>query len=196
MTFGPRLSCLGPFFIHCSSLRPIYTKCMHKSRRQLAITSYTARAEARRTGLERFADGLTKSFGTVTFLVINAIWFLIWIVWNTGQLGVAAFDPFPYGLLTMIVSLEAIFLAIIVLISENRAARVASLREEIDLQVNMIAEEEVTKIMQMLVLLMEKNGFDFSTDPEMERMLRPVKNEDIEKALEDEIAANSGKSHT
>jgi uncharacterized membrane protein len=169
---------------------------MHKSRRQLAITSYTARAEARRTGLERFADGLTKSFGTVTFLVINAIWFLIWIVWNTGQLGVAAFDPFPYGLLTMIVSLEAIFLAIIVLISENRAARVASLREEIDLQVNMIAEEEVTKIMQMLVLLMEKNGFDFSTDPEMERMLRPVKNEDIEKALEDEIAANSGKSHT
>src|SRR5688572_11004757 len=117
------------------------------SRRRHVIKSFKAKADAKRTGAEKFADLLTQKFGSVLFLGLNAMWFAVWMVWNTGLIpGLQAFDPFPFGLLTMTVSLEAIFLAIIVLISQNREAKVNELREEVDLQINMIAEEEITKL--------------------------------------------------
>src|SRR4051812_26070860 len=85
---------------------------------RLVVQSFRAKADAKRTLSDKFADKLTSKFGTVLFLCLNALWFFIWIVINTNLIpGVKAFDPFPFGLLTMVVSLEAIFLAIIVLIS-------------------------------------------------------------------------------
>jgi uncharacterized membrane protein len=91
------------------------------SRRRHIIHSYKARSDERRTLWERVADTSTAMFGSVTFLSLNTVWFTVWILLNTGVFGNQAFDPFPFGFLTMIVSLEAIFLAIIVLISQNRA---------------------------------------------------------------------------
>jgi uncharacterized membrane protein len=159
-------------------------------RRHRIIKSLKARADERRSGAEKFADWLTNYFGTVTFLSLNAAWFTVWIVVNTGLVpGVAPFDPFPFGLLTMIVSLEAIFLAIIVLISQNRAERVADLREEIDLQINTIAEKEVTKIMRMLATLLEKNGLDIQNDVELQEMLRPVDSNSLQQRLEKQLNA-------
>ena len=70
---------------------------------------------------ERVADQFTAFSGSMTFVYIHAIWFLIWVTWNTGLLGLVPFDPYPFGLLTMIVSLEAIFLSTFVMISQNRA---------------------------------------------------------------------------
>jgi uncharacterized membrane protein len=100
---------------------------------------------------------------------------------------ISIFDPFPFGMLTMVVSLEAIVLAVIVLISQNRAARISELREEIDIQVNMIAETEITKIMKLITVLLEKNGVNIATDPELKKMLEPIDIKKIEAELEKQI---------
>lgn len=155
---------------------------------RLVVQSYKSKADAKRSLADKFADNLTVKFGSVAFLTLNATWFFVWISLNTGIVpGFTPFDPFPFGLLTMIVSLEAIFLAIIVLISQNRAAKIAELREEIDLQVNSIAESEITKIIEMQRLLLEKAGVKLD-DPEVEEMLRPIRSSDIEKMLEKQLS--------
>lgn len=156
-------------------------------RSQIVVRSLKAEADKKRTTAERFADWLTDYFGTVTFLTINAIWFAVWIVINVGLVpGIQPFDPFPFGLLTMVVSLEAIILAIIVLISQNRASRIDDLREEIGLQINTLAEEEVTKMIKLQIMLLKKNGVDVHNDPEIQRMLVPISSAEIERHLEAE----------
>ena len=83
--------------------------------------SVKARANVKRTLSERLADEMTAGFGSMPFLIANCVWFVVWIAANTGLVhGLPEFDPFPFGLLTMIVSLEAIILAIVVLISQNQ----------------------------------------------------------------------------
>jgi uncharacterized membrane protein len=154
---------------------------------RLVVKSYRARADASRSVLDKVADKLTTWFGSMPFLVANFIWFAAWISINTGLIpGVSIFDPFPFGLLTMIVSLEAIGLAIIVLITQNRGAKIAEVREEIDLQITSIAETEITKVINMLHLLLEKNGIKLD-DPDLEDMLRPIRSEDIERVLEKQL---------
>ncbi|KKW30827.1 MAG: hypothetical protein UY72_C0002G0002 [Candidatus Uhrbacteria bacterium GW2011_GWD2_52_7] len=105
----------------------------------------------RRSPSERIADLLTDGFGTISFFMVNVVLFAAWIIVNAGLVrGIAPFDPYPFNFLTMVVSLEAIFLSVIVLISQNRAAKNADLREEIDFQVNVQSEREITKILNML----------------------------------------------
>lgn len=158
-----------------------------KKRKQI-FKSFKAKADARRSGVEKLADEMTTTFGSMGFLVANVIWFVAWILINTNHVpGVAAFDPYPFNLLTTVVSLEAITLAIFVLISQNRAAKVDDLREELDLQINLISEREVTKVIKLIALLLEKQGVDLSQDPELKKMLRPVSASEIEKHLEKEI---------
>lgn len=153
--------------------------------RKRVIKSFEAKANSNRTLAEQAADFITARFGSMTFLGINIAWFLIWIIANIGLIpGIKSFDPFPFGLLTMVVSLEAIFLSIIVLISQNRAARIDDLREEIDLQINTIAEEEITKMMELQVMLLKKQGIDVSGDQELRQMLEPTDKTAIEKALQ------------
>lgn len=152
------------------------------------IKSLKAKANARRTIFEKFADITTATAGSFAFLALNLLWFVGWVLINTNLIpGVEAFDPFPFGLLTMVVSLEAIVLAILVLISQNRAAKIDDIREEIDLQVNVIAEQEITKVLTLLTILLKKNGVDLSSDKGLSEMLKPISTEKLEKALEKEI---------
>jgi len=158
------------------------------TRRREVIKSFKAKADAKRTKTEKFADWMTSYFGSINFLILNVVWFIIWIVYNTIAIsGIVPFDPFPFGLLTMIVSLEAICLAVIVLISQNREARIAELREEVDLQINTITENELTKAIYLMTVLMEKNGISIDDDPELKQMLQPVRSEDIERHLEQQL---------
>lgn len=158
-----------------------------RSRRRI-IQSFEVKANANRTITEKMADFMTAKFGSMAFLLLNALWFSSWILINTGFIpGVVPFDPFPFGLLTMVVSLEAIFLAITVLIAQNRAAKTDDLREEVGLQINTIAEEEITKMMELQVLLLEKSGIDVSNDAELKKMLEPTDTSKIEKTLEKQI---------
>jgi uncharacterized membrane protein len=124
----------------------------------------------------------------VGFLALNVGWFVIWLLVNGGLVPtLRPFDPFPFSLLTMIVSLEAIILSVFVMISQNRAAKIDELREEVDLQVDIITEAEMTKLLIMVKLLLEKNGIDISNDPDLSEMLVPTDTEKIEEALEEEV---------
>ncbi len=119
----------------------------------------------------KLADFLNDFFGTIWFFNANVAVFAIWVAINVGWVpGVSAFDPFPFPLLTTLVSLEAIFLSIIVLMSQNRAAKLADLRSEVDFQVNVQAEREVTKMLQMLDEIQHKLGIDHRNDAELNQM--------------------------
>jgi len=123
--------------------------------------------------VEQAADRMTAMFGSVLFLTVNAFFFFAWMLLNSGRLvPITALDPFPFNLLTMIVSLEAIFLSIIVLMSQSRAARIAELREEIDFQVNVQAEREITKILKMLDVIQRRLRIHPAEDKELAGMKR------------------------
>lgn len=112
---------------------------------------YTLHARARRSLPQRIADGMTRMFGSAAFFLLHIAFFAGWIVWNIGMIpGLAVFDPYPFGMLTMAVSLEAIFLSIIVLMSQQRAAWIADVREELDFQVNVRAEQEIGEMVSAL----------------------------------------------
>ncbi len=101
--------------------------------------------------VEKIAHVLTSFFGTLWFLIMNVCFFVVWIIWNL-ELHPAAnvFDPYPFGMLTMIVSLEAIVLSVVVLISQNRANRLADAREEIDFEVDVASEKQIAAVMKTL----------------------------------------------
>ncbi|MDP9249272.1 MAG: DUF1003 domain-containing protein [bacterium] len=172
---------------HTSFLKGLFgdnTEGAHKR----IFHSMKAKADAKRKPVEKLADWMTSRFGSPRFLWFNIIVFASWLLINTGHIkGVPIFDPFPFSLLTTAVSLEAIMLAIFVLISQNRTTKLDDLREETHLQLNLISEKEITKIIKMMALLLEKQGIDISQDPELRKMLRPFNENDIEKMLEKEI---------
>ena len=155
---------------------------------QRARRAIKAEHMAERTRMDLIADGLAAVGGSTPFLAIHVLWFLLWIPWNLGLFGVAPFDPFPFGLLTMVVSLEAIFLSIFVLMSQSREAKIAELREEVMLQVNLRIEQEVTKTLQLVAGLYTRLNLPRGDDPELEEMLRPLDSERIERDLIDQIA--------
>lgn len=159
------------------------------SKRKLILKSFKAKSDAKRTMAQSLADWMTKTFGTFTFLMFNLMFFAVWILINLNLLpDYPTFDPYPFNMLTTLVSLEAIILSVFVLISQNRAQRIDDLREEIDLQITVIAEKEVTKIMNMLYLLLEKNGIDLSKDPELKKMLKSTSTDVLEKNLQKELS--------
>jgi uncharacterized membrane protein len=101
---------------------------------------------------DRAADAVTAFAGSLNFVYIHAVWFGIWIALNVGIFGAAAFDKFPFGLLTMIVSLEAIFLSTFVMVSQNRQALRSDIRSEVDFENNLRSEIWSVHIGQMLGL--------------------------------------------
>lgn len=150
--------------------------------------SIKGKAAEKRSIPDILVDRTTALLGSNLFLLVNLLVLMSWIVINTGQIpGIEPFDEFPFSLLTTIVSLEAIILAILVLISQNRAAKVADLREEVQLQVNVLTEEEITRMMSMLVLLLQKNGIPIPEEQRVQEMLRDTDVIEIEKSMEKEI---------
>lgn len=140
-------------------------------RRRQFFKSFEAKSLRNRPPLVKFADDLTSWTGTPTFLLLNTYLFVVWIGLNVKLIpGITPFDPFPFGLLTMMVSLEAIFLSIFVLISQNRSAYISTIRDEVHLQINMQSEREVTKILQILADMRQKMGIT-KEDPELHQML-------------------------
>ena len=152
-----------------------------------AFRAVKAQHGADRTAIEKFANQLTTIASSTPFLLLHIVWFLIWITWNVGLLHYERFDPFPFGLLTMVVSLEAIFLSIFVLMAQTRESAIAELREEVTLQVNLRMEEEVTKTLQLVSGLYRRMGYELADDPELREMLQPLDAAAIEKELMEQI---------
>jgi uncharacterized membrane protein len=158
-----------------------------------AVRALKARHSAKRSRLETAADRLTRVASSGYFLASHVVWFGAWIVWNTGLVpGLDPIDPFPFGLLTMIVSLEAIFLSIFVLMAQRRESSIAELREEITLQVLMRAEEEVTKTLQLVAGLYPRLGHKLAEDPELAEMMKPLDPDAIERLLTSQIERADG----
>jgi uncharacterized membrane protein len=128
---------------------------------------------------ERLADAITTFSGRMVFVYVHIVWFGLWILLNTGRMGVPTFDPFPYGLLTMIVSLEAIFLSTFVLISQNRLSEEAEGRANLNLQIGLLTEHEVTRVLQMLDAIQDKLGIDNDEDSELADLEMETKPEDV-----------------
>lgn len=161
-----------------------------RSARQLANRAFVAvkAQHARDRGpVERLAQLLNDIASSTPFLVVHVVWFLVWISWNIGLLKLRPFDPYPFGLLTMVVSLEAIFLSIFVLLAQKREAAIAELREEIALQVGLWTEQEVTKSLQLITGLYRRLGHPIADDPELREMLRPLDVKGIENRLVKQI---------
>jgi uncharacterized membrane protein len=124
-----------------------------------AIAKLEHDALERRTATERVSDAITKLVGNVGFLLAQVILISSWSLANLHVIpGLKAFDPFPFGVLGLVVSSESVFLTIFVLISQSRMARQSERRSHLDLQVGMLSEQELTTILQMLQKLCQHVG--------------------------------------
>lgn len=151
---------------------------------------------AKRHWTIRLADRLTETFGSIWFLLCNLIFFTGWIAVNNGLIpAVTPFDPYPFILLITLVSLEAIMLSIIVLMSQNRASAINTLRDEMELQVEMIAEREVTKALKLLTDLHRHHGVKSEDDPDLAAMLKDTDLSYIERKLEEQLASEPTPFH-
>ena len=137
------------------------------------------KAARERTVHDRIADTITSFSGRMGFVYVHIVWFGLWLLLNTGRVGVRAFDPFPYGLLTMIVSLEAIFLSTVVLISQNRLSGELERRADLDLHIGLLTEHELTRVLQMLDAIQRKMGIDDDAASELADLEMETKPEDV-----------------
>jgi uncharacterized membrane protein len=152
------------------------------------IQSFEAKEMRKRPFIIKMADRLTSFFGSVWFLAFNLGLFLFWIIANLGYInGIHVFDPFPFFFLTTGVSLEAIMLTIVVLVSQQRQSQVGKIREELDMQVNQIAEKEITKALIILKQIAEKQGIKLDGDKELDEMIKGIEVSYIERKLEEQL---------
>ena len=126
-----------------------------------AIAKLEHEALLRRTPTERASDAITKMIGSTAFLLLQVLLVLAWSAINLRLIpSVAPFDPFPFGILALVISSESVVLTIFVLISQNRMARQAEKRSHLDLQVGMLAEQELTAMLQMQHKICQRLGID------------------------------------
>ncbi|HEY4001234.1 MAG TPA: DUF1003 domain-containing protein [Candidatus Xenobia bacterium] len=136
-------------------------------------------ASTRRSFQYKISDAITDFSGQLGFVYLHVLWFGAWIVLNMGWMGLTAFDPFPYGLLTMVVSLEAIFLSTFVLISQNRLSEAAERRADLDLQIGLLTEHEVTRVLQMLEAIHAHLQIENHEDSDLAQLEMETRPEDV-----------------
>ena len=132
--------------LHLLAAMSVMTRKADELLRTRVSRNVNEEIEEHLTPLQRVADGIAWFSGSMLFVFVNGIWFLTWIVLNTLPVGITPFDPYPFSFLTMIVSLEAIFLSCFVLVSQNRQAEKDRVRSDIEYEVNIKAELEITHL--------------------------------------------------
>jgi uncharacterized membrane protein len=123
-------------------------------------------ALANRSGADRMAAFIARFCGSMSFVWLHVLAFACWIGANSWP-GLAHWDPYPFTFLTLVVSLEAIFLSSFILISQNYELRISDRRNQLDLQINLLTEQENTKMIQMLERIAKKVGADNGSDPDV-----------------------------
>jgi uncharacterized membrane protein len=152
-----------------------------------SIVKMRLNEERKKGPQEKVADALTRFSGSMVFVCVHAIWFGVWIALNVGWLGGKPFDPFPFSLLTLIVSLEAIFLSTFVLISQNRAGAIADKRADLDLQINLLSEHEITRLLALMDAVADHLGIDLDKKPELEELKKDVPAEEVLERIESRL---------
>jgi uncharacterized membrane protein len=137
-----------------------------------SVAEMQSTLEHRRTVVDRLADVIGGFSGSMTFVFLHVAFLAAWFLFNTLPLGLHHFDPYPFILLCMIVSVEGVLLSTFVLMKQNRMQYRADMREQLDLQVNLLAEKEVTKTLQLLRAICQKLEIEpnFENDPELLEM--------------------------
>ena len=154
-----------------------------------AIADLEERALHQRGTATRLGDAISRVTGSVPFVLFHIVGLSAWFVVNAGIVrGVEPFDPFPFNFLTLVVSLEAIFISVFVLMSQNRMTRQAEKRAHLHLQVNMLAEQELTAILRMVQGLCNKHGVEvLMLEDRLEELGKETDVQSVAAALEDRL---------
>jgi uncharacterized membrane protein len=148
-------------------------------------------AVAKRTVADRVAEFVARFCGSITFVWIHAALFSAWIAWNAVP-QLPHFDPYPFTFLTLCVSLEAIFLSAFILISQNYEMRMTVRRSQLDLQINLLSEQENTKMLQLLDRMAKKMGLYEESDPEIKVLEQATRPETLARQIDEALRAESG----
>ncbi len=149
-----------------------------------ALLEHRRAEEDNRSRQERMADAITRFTGSMRFVFIHLVVFGLWIVINLGWIpGIPQFDP-TFVVLAMIASVEAIFLSTFVLISQNRMAALADKRADLDLQISLLAEHEITRLITLVTAIAERLELDAARNPELAELSQDVAPEKVMEKME------------
>jgi uncharacterized membrane protein len=145
-----------------------------------------SRAKEREKRLQdRIADAITRFTGSMTFVYVHVVLFGLWIIINLGWIpGAPQFDE-SFVVLAMVASVEAIFLSTFVLISQNRMAALSDARAELDLQISLLAEHEITRLLRIQADIAERLGLDLSRYSELSELTKDVAPEKVLERMEE-----------
>ena len=150
-----------------------------------ALRRRRSEEEARASVEQRLASAITRFTGSLVFVYVHALIYGLWIVANLGWIpGVKPWDP-TFVILAMVASVEAIFLSTFILITQNRMAAAAHRRAELDLQVSLLAEAEITKLVELVSMIAERMGLPTDEQQEIEEMKQRVAPEVVLDAIEE-----------
>lgn len=148
-----------------------------------ALLNRHKKEEKQKTFEERLADAVTRFTGSMMFVYIHLVLFGVWICWNVGLLGLKPFDP-SFVVLAMFASVEAIFLSTFVLISQNRMNAQADKRANLDLQVSLLTEHEVTRLITLVTAIAKKMDIPDAYNPEIDELAKDVHPEKVLDTME------------
>jgi uncharacterized membrane protein len=154
-----------------------------------AIVRQEEAALEKRSSSERFADGVGVFAGSLSFVVFHLLLLVAWLLVNSGYIGgLRPFDPYPFSLLGMIVAMEAVILSSFILMRQNRMMRRGELRNHLNLQVDLLAEKEITKVLQMVRAICGHMGLqDIAGDKEIRDLSQTTSIESLSQTLEDRL---------
>jgi uncharacterized membrane protein len=157
-----------------------------------AVAQLEAADRAGQTAAARFSDVIARMVGTGWFAGLHVVWFAAWIAWNAGLVpGWRPIDPFPFSFLTLVVSLEAIILTLIVLISQNTLTRQSERRAHLDLQVNLLAEQESTKTVALLERIAQELDIPLPSDSGERELAAPTDIREVVSTLDRALPGDS-----
>ena len=154
-----------------------------------SIVRQEEEALERRSSAERFADAVGVFAGSLLFVVLHLVLVIAWLLVNSGKIhGARPFDPYPFSLLGVIVAVEAVILSSFILMRQNRMMRRGERRDHLNLQVDLLAEKEITKLLQMVRAICGQMGLqNIMADKEIGELSQTTSIESLSQTLEDRL---------
>lgn len=147
--------------------------------------------EKKRTLQERLIDRISTFAGSMTFVIIHLVFFSSWILWNLGVIHLRPFDP-TFVILATFAAVEAIFLTTFILLSQNRTNAMADKRSELDLQIGLLTEYELTRVMVLVQAIAKKLEIKEAKNHEMEELLNDIHPENVMDTLDNSKKEQAG----
>jgi uncharacterized membrane protein len=168
---------------------------MEKKSQQTTEPELKSSLDFTKTRTDHITVFIINVLGSMRFLLSCFIIFAIWICWNVNLFPLKPFDPFPFPILEMAVSLFAIILSVSVLINQNRQGKIETIRQQVEFEVNVRAEEEITKILNMVHEIHQRMGINTTADQQLEEMKEPTDIKQIHKTIDDMESNENNKAN-